>query len=105
VAIHKKEDSIIVITKKGKQIKSLDLKAVLQNCRYRNRKKGGSTSTFLKILLGIMAVHTRRRVGNAINAGKLKHYHQKDPLLFKNLLLLIFLKWKAAQIINKQLHV
>jgi len=78
---------------------------VLQNCRYKNRKKGDSTSTFRKILLGTMVVRTRRRAGNAISAGKLKHYHPKDPLLFKNQLLLIYLKWKEAQIINKQLHV
>jgi hypothetical protein len=66
---------------------------VLQNCRYRYRKKGDSTSTFRKILLEIMVVHIRRRAGNAINAGKLKHYHPKDQLLFKNLFLLTFLKW------------
>lgn len=104
VGIHKKEDSIIVIRKKGKQIKSVASKAVLQNCLYRHIKKGDSTSTFLKILQETMVVRIRRKAGNAISAGKLKHYHQKDLLLFKNLIPLIYLKSKQLEIINKQLR-
>lgn len=80
-------------------------KAVLQNCHSRPRKKEGITSTFRKILQVETAVRIRRRAENAISAGKLKHYHLKDPLLFRNHFLLIYLKWKEAQILNKQLHV
>jgi hypothetical protein len=101
VAIHKKEDSIIVIKKREKQIKSVASKAVLQNCHSRHRKKGGSTSTFHKILQEIIVVLIKKKAGNAINAGKLKHYHRKDPLSFTNLLHLIYLKLKEVEIINK----
>jgi 3-dehydroquinate synthase class II len=104
VGIHKKEDSIIVIRKKGKQIKSVASKVVLQNCLYRHIKKGDSTSTFRKILQETMVVRIRRKAGNAISAGKLKRYHQKDLLLFKNLIPLIYLKSKQVEIINKQLR-
>jgi hypothetical protein len=77
------------------------LKAVLQNCRSRHRKKGGTTSTFHKILQGTMVVRIKKRAGNAISVGKLKHYHRKDPLSSTNQIHLISLKLKEVEIINK----
>lgn len=79
--------SIIVIRRKGKQVRSaaskglLTIEDLLQICYSKLLKKGSSISTFRRILQVTEVVHIKRKAGSAISAGRLKLSLRRGLLL------------------------